>query len=179
MKTETRDSQVKTTDEDVMALARRAFQHARAGEAAQLEWLLGVGLPANLSNERGDTLLMLASYHGHLAATGVLLEYGADPERTNDRGQTPLSGAAFKGDLSMARLLLSRGARVDGAGPDGKTALMFAAMFDKIEVLEELLARGADFQRQDAARRRAIDYAQTMGAERTSARLASLLATRQ
>ena len=49
----------------------------------------------------------------------------------------------------------------------------------KLEVLEELLARGADFQRQDAARRRAIDYAQTMGAERTSARLASLLATRQ
>ena len=40
--------------------------------------LLASGLPANLRNHKGDTLLMLASYHGHLDAVRVLLEHGAD-----------------------------------------------------------------------------------------------------
>jgi uncharacterized protein len=172
MKTETQSTQrTVVMDDDVLALARRAFQHARAGEAAQLSWMLNAGLPANLANERGDTLLMLASYNGHLEAAQALLDHGADPERVNDRGQTPLSGAAYKGDLTLARLLLDAGARVDGAGPDGRTALMFAGMFDRLEVLEELLARGANPRHQDAARRTAHDYACAMGARRTAERL--------
>lgn len=174
MKTETQSTQQPVVmDEDVLALARRAFQHARAGEAAQLAWMLGAGLPANLANERGDTLLMLASYNGHLEATQVLLDHGADPERVNDRGQTPLAGAAYKGDVGMVRLLLEAGARVDGAGPDGRTALMFAGMFDRLEVLEVLIERGANPSHRDAARRTALDYAHAMGAQRTTERLAT------
>ncbi|HZI02997.1 MAG TPA: ankyrin repeat domain-containing protein, partial [Archangium sp.] len=102
MKTQTPDSQT-TMDNDVMALARTAFQHARAGEVTNLAWLIDSGLPVNLSNEKGDTLLMLASYLGQEGAARVLLERGADPERTNDRGQTPLAGVAFKGNAAMAR----------------------------------------------------------------------------
>lgn len=171
MKTNTQESQTMVTDADVMAVARTAFQHARAGNSANLAWLVASGLPVNLANEKGDTLLMLASYHGHEDATRVLLEHGADPERTNDRGQTPLAGAAFKGDLTIARLLLDHGARVDGAGPDGKTALMFAAMFDRLEVLELLLSRGAAPEHTDADKRSALDYARAMGARRTTDRL--------
>ncbi|PTL78502.1 ankyrin repeat domain-containing protein [Vitiosangium sp. GDMCC 1.1324] len=177
MKTNTQESQAKVTDADVMNVARTAFQHARAGEAMSLAWLVTAGLPANLANEKGDTLLMLASYHGHVDATRALLLHGADPERTNDRGQTPLAGAAFKGDVTIARLLLDHGARVDGAGPDGKTALMFAAMFDRVEVLELLLARGAAPEFVDAEKRTALDYARAMGARRTAEKLAGLQGT--
>jgi len=155
MKTEPQDSRSAVTDEQVMEVARMAFQHARSGNAVALAAILDAGLPPNLCNERGDTLLMLASYHGHADATRVLLEHKADPERTNDRGQTPLAGCAFKGDVAMARLLLEHGTRVDGAGPDGKTALMFAAMFDRVEVMEELLSRGAAPGRTDAEKRTA------------------------
>ena len=176
MKTELPHSQAMVMDDDVLTLARQAFQAARSGDTPRLTWMLGAGLPPNLSNERGDTLLMLASYHGHADTTQALLAHGADPERVNDRGQTPLAGAAFKGDLVMIRLLLDGGARVDGSGPDGQTALSFAAMFDRLEVLEELLSRGADPRHLDAARRAPLDYAQAMGAQRTTGRLLALLA---
>ncbi|WNG45018.1 ankyrin repeat domain-containing protein [Archangium minus] len=177
MKTNTQDSQAMTMDADVMAVARSAFQHARAGDALLLARLVEAGLPVNLANEKGDTLLMLASYHGHVDATRTLLKHQADPERTNDRGQTPLAGAAFKGDVTIARLLLDHGARVDGTGPDGKTALMFAAMFDRLEVLELLLSRGAKPGQTDAEKRTALDYARAMGARRTTEKLAELQKT--
>lgn len=54
-------------------------------------------MPANLTNDRGDSLLMLAAYHGHAEAVTALVGRGADPDRANDRGQTPLAGAVFKG----------------------------------------------------------------------------------
>ena len=56
------------------------------------------GVPANLCNDKGDTLVTLAAYHGHPQTVSVLLEHGADSDRTNDRGQTPLAGAVFKGN---------------------------------------------------------------------------------
>ncbi|RKH14429.1 ankyrin repeat domain-containing protein [Corallococcus sp. CA053C] len=161
-------------DAAVLELARTAFSHVRTGDALQLGALLDAGLSLGLRNERGDSLLMLASYHGHVDATRLLLERGADPELTNDAGQTPLAGAAFKGNLAITTLLLDRGARVDGAGPDGRTPLMFAAMFDKLEVLELLLQRGANPEQRDAAQRTARDYARSMGAQRAAARLESL-----
>ncbi|RKH66384.1 ankyrin repeat domain-containing protein [Corallococcus llansteffanensis] len=160
-----------TDDPAVLELARTAFSLARTGDAGQLATLLDAGLSLGLRNERGDSLLMLASYHGHVDATRLLLERGADPERTNDGGQSPLAGAAFKGNVAIATLLLDRGARVDGAGPDGRTALMFAAMFDKLEVLELLLQRGANPEQRDADGRTARDYARAMGAPRAALRL--------
>ena len=41
---------------------------ARGGDAALLGEALGAGLPPDLRNDRGDTLLMLASYHGQADA---------------------------------------------------------------------------------------------------------------
>jgi hypothetical protein len=160
-----------TLDADLVTLARTAFQHARAGDSTSLAWMLEAGLPVNLRNERGDTLLMLASYYGQLDTVRLLLARGANPEQTNDQGQTPLAGVAFKGNVAMAELLLQHGARVEGAGPDGRTPLMFAAMFDRLEVLELLLQRGAKWDSVDSARHKARDYALMMNAHRALARL--------
>jgi ankyrin repeat protein len=57
-----------TLDDDTLAFVRKVFGYARTGDAEALAVLLGQGLPPNLRNERGDSLLMLASYHGHLGA---------------------------------------------------------------------------------------------------------------
>ena len=113
--------------------------------------LLRMGLPPNLRNEKGDSLLMLASYHGHADAVRVLMEHGADPELANDRGQTPLAGAAFKGDMATIQCLFWTEARMpNGRSEGGKTPLMIAAMFNRTEIVEVLLARGADPQARDA-----------------------------
>lgn len=80
------------TDEEAAAFAEEVFERARRGDAPMLERLLQSGLPANLRNHKGDTLLMLASYHGHIDAVRVLLAHGADPLIANDNGQLPIAG---------------------------------------------------------------------------------------
>lgn len=158
-------------NDDAMALVQLAFQRVRAGDAPGLEALLDQGVPPDVLNEKGDSLLMLASYHGHPGATSLLLARGADPALRNDRGQAPLDGVAFKGDLVVARILLAHGAAVDAASADGKTALMYAAMFDRVEIVKELLERRADPARRDASGASARDLATAMGATRAAALL--------
>ena len=94
------------TPEEAADFAEQVFNKAREGDAAMLAALLSKGLPANLRNHKGDTLLMLASYHGHVDAVKVLLEHKADPEVRNDTGQSPIAGAAFKGDLAVVTSLI-------------------------------------------------------------------------
>jgi len=96
-------------DDETLAFAQPVFQHARAGQAQELAELVATGLPLNLRNDKGDTLLMLASYHGHADVARLLPERGADPELANDRGQNPLAAAAHQGDIAMVRLLLDLG----------------------------------------------------------------------
>jgi ankyrin repeat protein len=164
-------------DAETLAFLQGVFELVRAGDNEQLAPLLEGGLPPNLRNHKGDSLLMLASYHGHHALSELLLTHGADPELANDQAQTPLQGAAFKGDLDMARLLLAHGAHVEGrAFEGGKTALTFAAMFGRTDLVEELLAHGADPRARDADGTTPLDAARMMGAHDTAAQLERVLA---
>lgn len=157
--------------DDARAFVAMIFDAARSGDAVKLAEFLDQGLPANLTNDSGDSLLMIASYNGRPEVARLLLDRGADPEQMNARGQTPLAGVAFKGDLSVAGLLLDRGADVDGPIAGGKTPLMMAAMFDRLDMVELLLARGADpFARSDDGTS-ALDAAEATGATRVVERL--------
>jgi ankyrin repeat protein len=149
------------------------FRLVRSGDAARLEPLLDRGLPASLANDRGDTLLLVASYHGHLDVARALLDHGADPEARNALGQSPLAGAASKGDAGMVELLLEHGARVDGPATEGKTPLMLAAMFDCVEVMDVLLEQGADPGVRDGQGLTARDLAARLGAQAALGRLAT------
>ncbi|MFC6590928.1 ankyrin repeat domain-containing protein [Deinococcus lacus] len=159
---------------EVLELLQRMFDLARSGDAGEMAAWFDRGVPLNLTNEKGDTLLMLAAYNGQPEVVELLLKRGADAGRANDRGQTPLQAAAFKGDAGMVRRMLDLGVDVNGAGPDGRTPLMLAAMFDRLDILDLLLERGADGQARDAAGFSALDAARQMGAERAAARLTEL-----
>ncbi|MEU1424110.1 ankyrin repeat domain-containing protein [Kitasatospora sp. NPDC005751] len=121
-------------DSEVIELAGKLFDAARAGDTDTLAAYVDAGAPANLTNDRGDTLLMLAAYHGHAATVTALVERGADPNRANDRGQTPLAGAVFKGAEDVLTALLAGGADPTAGTP---SAVDTARMFGK----EELVAR--------------------------------------
>jgi ankyrin repeat protein len=97
-------------DPDVAQLAGRLFDMARSGDAETLAAYLDAGVPVNLTNAAGDTLVMLASYYGHPGTVRVLTARGADVDRPNDRGQTPLAGAVFKGEDDVVRALVEAGA---------------------------------------------------------------------
>jgi ankyrin repeat protein len=125
-------------------LQTQALDLARAGETTLLESMVRAGLPVNLEDHKGDTLLMLACYHDQLETARMLLAHGAGVDRRNQRGQTPLGGVAFKGYAEIARLLLEHGAAVDADNGNGMTPLMFAGMFGRTEVAEVLRQAGAN-----------------------------------
>ncbi|MEU9074471.1 ankyrin repeat domain-containing protein [Kitasatospora sp. NPDC004745] len=125
-------------DAEVIALAGKLFDAARAGETDTLAAYVDAGAPADLTNDRGDTLLMLAAYHGHAATVEALLQRGADPNLANDRGQTPLAGAVFKGAEDVLTVLLAGGADPAAGTPN---ALDTARMFGKDDLVARFEAR--------------------------------------
>ena len=82
---------------ELVEIAHACFDFARQGETARLSAYVDRGVPVDLTDASGNTLLMLAAYHGRAGTVVALLERGADPDRLNDRGQSPLAGAIVKG----------------------------------------------------------------------------------
>ena len=96
------------------------------------------GVPANLTNDRGDSLVMLAAYHGHADA----VTRPAGPWRRGRPGQRPRPDPARRGGLQ------GRGRRhpallEGGADPAAGTpsAVDTARMFGKADLLELFGAR--------------------------------------
>ena len=113
-------------DADVIELATRLFGLARDGATARLAEYVDAGVASDLTNQSGDSLVMLAAYHGHAETVRALLDRGADPDRANDRGQTPLAGGVFKGEADVIEALVVGGADPDAGHPSARaTAAMF------------------------------------------------------
>ena len=86
------------------------FDLARYNKPVALKSLFDQGVPVDLTNAKGDTLLILAAYHQHTDLLQILINEGADLDRINDRGQTALVCAVFRNNLPIARMLLDAGA---------------------------------------------------------------------
>ncbi|MET8943839.1 ankyrin repeat domain-containing protein [Streptomyces sp. NPDC004542] len=126
-------SEAPDPDPEVVELATKIFDLARQGRTEALAAYVDAGVPADLTNDRGDSLVMLAAYHGHAEAVRALLARGATPDQVNDRGQTPLAGAVFKGEADVIEALVEGGAD-PGAGTP--SAVDTARMFGRAELLE-------------------------------------------
>ena len=113
-----------------------AFDFAREGKTEDLELMLDYGMNVDLKTHKDDTLLMLASYNGHLETASMLIGYYADLNQKNQRGQTPLEGFCFKGNLSMVKLLVQSGADFEG------NAIIYATMFGNKEIVLFLKEQG-------------------------------------
>ena len=122
-------------DADVIELATRLFGLARDGATAELAAYVAAGVAADLTNQSGDSLVMLAAYHGHAETVKALLDRGADPDQANDRGQTPLAGAVFKGEADVIEVLVAGGADPDGGHPSARAT---AAMFGRQDLVDLL-----------------------------------------
>ncbi|KAI6042892.1 ankyrin [Pisolithus marmoratus] len=124
-----------------LEFAHRMFDAAREGNSELLLAAIDAGLPVNLTNDKGNTLLMLASYSNHPTLVSDLLARRADPNRLNDRGQSPIAGAVFKGYEEVVRVLSQGGANPRLGQPSAAEA---AVMFDRKEMLEILGIREGD-----------------------------------
>lgn len=108
--TEPADQPVPELTEEELAFLHSTFDLARQGEADKLLALVAEGLPADLTDHKGDTLLILASYNGHNDLARALVERGATIDRLNDKGQSALTCAVFRQNTELTRFLLDAGA---------------------------------------------------------------------
>lgn len=127
------DGAAEFTEEQLQFL-NDTFDLARAGDPSLLQYV-DAGLPVNLTDRKHDTLLILATYHGHDDLVAGLLARGADTERVNQRGQTALVAAVFRQSPTNVRALLAAGADPSVGKPD---AYATAEFFD-LPAMRELL----------------------------------------
>lgn len=86
------------------------FDAAREGNTEMLRGAIEAGVPVNLTNGKGDTLLNLAAYQEREDTVSMLVDHGADTERVSDMGFTALVCAVFRGNENITRRLLEAGA---------------------------------------------------------------------
>jgi len=118
--------------EKLTELAHFVFDLARSGDDEQLAAYLDGGVPVNMTDASGNTLLMLAAYNGQPSTVTLLASRGADVNRMNDRGQSPIAGAVFKMEPEIVRTLLAAGADPTAGSP---SAIDTARMFQQTELL--------------------------------------------
>ncbi|KAL5258680.1 hypothetical protein ACHWQZ_G009221 [Mnemiopsis leidyi] len=97
-------------------------------------------------NKNKDTLLILASKHGHQNVVQILLDhFGCDYiEFFNKTGKRALHEAAQNNHPEIAEFLISKGASVDALKQGDWTPLMLAAEKQNLEIVELLVKYGAD-----------------------------------
>lgn len=120
---------------------------AGAGHARVVKILLDKGADTSVVARRGGcTALHVSAQEGHVAATTMLINAGADLEIEDDQGHTPLSLAADTGDWGMVRALIQGGADVDRRTlkEGGQTALHRCAFLGHADATRELLRAKAD-----------------------------------
>jgi ankyrin repeat protein len=96
--------------DDELRFLQETFDLAREGETAAITERVDAGVPVNLTNSGGDTLLILAAYHSHTGTVRALIARGADHARINDKGQTALGAAVFRQAGEIVVDLLDAGA---------------------------------------------------------------------
>ncbi len=120
------------THEQMERIVAIAMDLAREGRTEQLAEFVAHGLPVDVRDAAGNTLLMLAAYHSHAETVRALLGLGADPDLRNDRDQSPIAGALFKGADDVVGVLREAGADLDAGTPSARAA---AAMFGRDHLL--------------------------------------------
>jgi ankyrin repeat protein len=86
------------------------FDLARQGLTGPLGEMIDAGVPIDIRNGRGDTLLIVAAYQQHRETVDDLLRRGADTAVVNGMGQTAIACAVFRNNEDILRALLDAGA---------------------------------------------------------------------
>ena len=97
------------------------FSWCRHGHHALLKAALERGMPVDVEDEDGNSLLAVACQNGHRKAAKALLRVHADVNQPNLKGNTPLHFCYTFGYGNIAQLLLSQRADPDARNVKGYT----------------------------------------------------------
>ena len=166
----TKDARKQPGDE----LLIRIFEHARNGETEAVKMYLDSGYTPNIISPRGDSLLIVAAYHGYPDLVKLVLAQPNVPvDFQNKMGFTALTGASFKGYTDIMQQLIAAGATVNHRNMSGQTALMFASLTGRFDAVKLLLKSGANAKVKDTSGNDAAALAAQQGAADVAAALAA------
>lgn len=123
-------------DARTVEIAHHCFALARTGETEALIDYVEAGVPVDLADDKGNTLVMLAAHQGNADTVAALIEHGADVNRPNDRGQTPLASAVSGADEATVAALVAGGADPDAGTPSARESAVFFGRDELLALLD-------------------------------------------
>lgn len=112
----------------------------------EVDWEDIVKDDPNEVDEKGRSLIMLASVAGKSEIVRDALKRKADVNQRDFQGRTALSLAAMYGHVEILRILISHKAKLNNIDAYKRTPLVIAVWRNRTEVVRELLAHGHDYK---------------------------------
>jgi ankyrin repeat protein len=88
-----------------------------------VDMLVRHGAKINLTDNDGNTAIIIAAEGANPEVLKALIDAGADVRLGNKQGQTALMNAVSGGDIESVRLLIQAGADVNARNKDGENVL--------------------------------------------------------
>ena len=114
----------------------------QSGDIATVKKFLDEGVPVDLTDEEGWSLLHHAAAVGQVDVINLLREKGCHVDLIDNEGRTPLHYAATNGDTETIRLLIAMGSNVNFVDNEGNTPLKWSVMCEEKAAIEELTKHG-------------------------------------
>lgn len=166
------------------------FEAVKKGNAKEVKYILDKGVNVNITDKKGNTPLIWASY-GNPEIVCILLQYNANINVINENGKTALSiakekenykivrmlnliknsnnnkntlfYAAKNGYINVFKLLVSKGHDVNAQNEEGLTPLMLASIEGHTKLVEFLISEGCDVSLSDNSGGTALMWAMLNG----------------
>lgn len=113
---------------------------AMAGQRDCLDWLLSLGEPVDVRNERQETALHLACRSGSVDCAKLLLSRHADPNATDVFYDLPLNAAIASGKLDVVKILIAHPRELVWDAEAVMSPVELARSFDQPQMAELLQA---------------------------------------
>ena len=114
----------------------------QSGDIATVKTFLDDGVPVDLTDKEGWSLLHHAAALGQVDVINLLREKGCCVDLIDNEGRTPLHYAATNGDIETIRLLMAMGSNVNSVDNEGNTPLKWSVMYEQNAAIEELTKHG-------------------------------------
>lgn len=97
------------------------FSYARHGRCEEIEKMLNKGIPVDVKDNYGNTLLTIACQNGNKRVAKAVLRRGANINARNLKGNTPLHYCYHYGYAdTLGEYIISKGADVEARNKYGK-----------------------------------------------------------
>ena len=118
------------------------FDAVQSGDITTVKKFLDEGVPVDLTDEEGWSLLHHAAALGQVEVINLFREKDCCVDLIDNEGRTPLHYAATNGDIETIGLLIEMGSNVNSVDSEGNTPLKWSVMCEQNAAIEELTKHG-------------------------------------